>query len=252
MQNSRSGRVWILLALMMLVPAFIGSIVFFISTMIAPYMTIALLPEAANRSLGLFTFVLLIVMNVALYVVVQLVTIGLAANSILREKSGHTWESLLLTNVDARQLVFGKWWATVRALWGDQLMVALLRIGLVGWAVQRFAPSDGQALPIVLLALTLTVFTLLDAAFSAAVGVFSPLSHWSWAITSTMLLSMRVIMTLVGLLWFTMTFVWLMDNRPYMLLAVGGLLVYLLAILGVLRLAQTVAVRGQVSPPEMG
>lgn len=266
---SRSGRIWIVLALVMLIPALIGSLVFLVSALIAPFATINLLRPEINAGLAYSAFLLLIVMNVASYLVVQLITVGLGANSIRREKQGRTWESLLLTNVDARQIVWGKWWATVRALWDDQLMVALLRFGLAAWAVTRFVPNAApiSILPalnppaldawirfahVLLLAGVVLVYTMLDGAISAALGVFSPLPNWSGAVTGALVLAARVLATLAGLLWLLWTFQALIaqpGHFGYLLVAAAGLAACCAAIWGTLRLAQIVAVRGQASPP---
>lgn len=47
--------------------------------------------------------------------------------SIARERTGRTWESLLLTNIDSRQLVLGKWWGAFCVVWRDVLLVSVLR-----------------------------------------------------------------------------------------------------------------------------
>src|SRR5262249_24095058 len=120
LEKSRVGRLWIAIAAILLIPAFIASIIFFVHGLISPFISITLIPDPLGSALAFNAFLLLIVMNVAMTVVVMLVTLSLAANSISREKNGKTWESLLLTNVDARRIVWGKWGATVQALWGDQ------------------------------------------------------------------------------------------------------------------------------------
>src|SRR5262245_10397515 len=75
--TSRSGRIWILLAMVLLIPAFIASVIFLVSGLLAPFGTIYLLPPEVNFNLSFTAFLLLIVTNVSLYVVVQLVTVGL-------------------------------------------------------------------------------------------------------------------------------------------------------------------------------
>src|SRR5450432_1719425 len=57
----------------------------------------------------------------------------LASTSIAREKQGRTWESLLLTGVDARRIVFGKWWATLRTLWQVYRPLLPLRFVVALW-----------------------------------------------------------------------------------------------------------------------
>jgi hypothetical protein len=191
----------------------------------------------------------------------MLVNTSLGARSITRERTGRTWETLLLTNIDARQIVWGKWWATIRAMWGDQLMVALLRFGFFAWIIETFSirfdlpllPFDFPAQPVhvLLFALIGTLYTLLDAAFTAALGVFLPLSNWHESITGTLLLAVRVLASLLGIAWFIWMFVDLFNTQQWRYTAIGvlGLLAYVLGIWLVLRMAQVVAVRGQASPP---
>ena len=56
-------------------------------------------------------------------------TISRTANSITREKEAHTWELLILTGVNARQIVRGKWWATVQQQFSRYLFLGLIRAG---------------------------------------------------------------------------------------------------------------------------
>lgn len=60
-------------------------------------------------------------------------TNAVAVNAIAREKSDNAWEMLILTGVNARQIVLGKWWATVRYVLRDYWLLAGLRVGLVIW-----------------------------------------------------------------------------------------------------------------------
>ncbi|MBZ0306845.1 MAG: hypothetical protein K8I82_12320, partial [Anaerolineae bacterium] len=53
-------------------------------------------------------------------------TLALAANSIIREKQSGSWDLVVLTGVDARQIVRGKWWATVQ-----QQLLHYVRLGLL-------------------------------------------------------------------------------------------------------------------------
>ena len=118
----------------------------------------------------------LLVMNLALYVVVTLVTLALAASSISREQAAHTWDHLLLTNMTARQIVQGKWWATLRALWGDHLMVLIsapgsCHLGRFSWAAIPTCPI----LPKTLVGLlVITAFTIADSALTVIMGILPP------------------------------------------------------------------------------
>ncbi len=56
-------------------------------------------------------------------------TIALAGNSITREKEAQTWEMLVLTGIDARQIVRAKWWATIQRQLPRYLLLGVLRAG---------------------------------------------------------------------------------------------------------------------------
>lgn len=177
--TSRSGRFWIVLAVLLLLPAFLASGIFVIEALLGVNISRNLIGESGRELLMLD----LIIMNCALYVVMTLITMGLAANSITREQSGKTWETLLLTTLHARQIVIGKWWATLLALWGDHIMLALLRIGLIGMVAVEAAEVFGSRPDISFLVLgTLFVlaYTAVEEAFSAAVGLLTPLSGIGW------------------------------------------------------------------------
>jgi hypothetical protein len=71
-------------------------------------------------------------MLVALHFGLMLLTLHLSAAAITREKRNtERWEALLLTGVSGREIVFGKWWATVRTMWRDYLFLAFLRASAV-------------------------------------------------------------------------------------------------------------------------
>src|SRR5690348_14264727 len=88
-KNSRSGWVWILLAILMVVPAIAATLIFTFGLLFGlltppPWVQI---PGSWQASLS----VILIIVAVSLNVVVTLVTVGLAHGSIRREKDKHTW-----------------------------------------------------------------------------------------------------------------------------------------------------------------
>lgn len=117
---------------------------------------------------------------------VQVTTLGMAADSIAREKRSGTWESLLLTGLDARQLVWGKWIAIVRLMWRDYLRLGLLRVGAtvgigalilteprIGLVQLSSEPQEWAVFRMLLAAVLVMGITLLNCFFTAAVGVFS-------------------------------------------------------------------------------
>ncbi|MBI1281418.1 MAG: hypothetical protein GC179_25045 [Anaerolineaceae bacterium] len=72
---------------------------------------------------------LLILFTVFYDIALMFRTIASGANSISREREGQTWEMLVLTGVNARQIVRGKWWATVQKQFPRYLMLSFIRAG---------------------------------------------------------------------------------------------------------------------------
>lgn len=69
-----------------------------------------------------------------------------ASAAVAREKRARTWESLLLTTIDARQIVLGKWWATVQTTFHLYGWLLLWR-GAVGlWLVATTQNAPAMAL----------------------------------------------------------------------------------------------------------
>ncbi len=138
-------------------------------------------------------------------------TLLLASNAISREKRGRTWDTLLLTRVDARQLVVGKWWATVRHMWPSFLAAGALRLGLVVWLAigmkQTFPLSPNpiylNPYEILLAGSTVLLLSLVNTGVTAAFGVLaSLLTHRSGrALVSAIFLRTFVLLFLAGELW---------------------------------------------------
>lgn len=107
----------------------------------------------------------------------------LASTSIAREKQGHTWESLLLTGVDARRIVYGKWWATMRTLWQTYRPLLTLRFCLALWVGTIGARAQANPffaepplLSVILIALVTAIFPLTYAAFAGTLGLLASLT----------------------------------------------------------------------------
>lgn len=107
----------------------------------------------------------------------------LASTSIAREKQGRTWESLLLTGVDARRIVYGKWWATMQTLWQAYRPLLVLRFALALWvgtlgATAQVTPffTPPPLFYIVLIAVVTAVFPLSYAAFAGTLGILASLT----------------------------------------------------------------------------
>jgi hypothetical protein len=71
------------------------------------------------------------------------------ANAISREHVGLTWDSLVLTGVSTRQILFGKWLAVMRRVGPSMVMLGLIRLAMIpiwliallnyyGWLLTRY------------------------------------------------------------------------------------------------------------------
>ncbi|MBL8161599.1 MAG: hypothetical protein JNJ61_06390, partial [Anaerolineae bacterium] len=125
--------------------------------------------------------------------VLMLQTLTLAANSISREREAQTWDMLVLTGMDARQIVRGKWAATVRHQWQRYLFLGVLRAAALVWFANfgarlaygslysfYYSGSMVVVLPppthILLAAAMIIVLTLFNLGFTAACGVLASVS----------------------------------------------------------------------------
>ena len=178
MENSRAGRLWIVLAVFMLLPALLTSVFSFLSvTVFNQPLSVLPAPSRTNPLDWLPDIqLLMVVMNVALYFVIALVASALAGASIDRERRGGTWDLLRLTLISPQDLVLGKWLASLRVMRTDYLLLAVLRVGWAVWFAAGFHaqfPPDAlsPALASSLLVLLALAFTLIDAAFTTALSI---------------------------------------------------------------------------------
>jgi hypothetical protein len=143
-------------------------------------------PTPIGETLGALT-VFAATAVVTLHFVLMFQTLALSSNSIAREQFGQTWEALILTGIDARTIVLGKWWATMRRLARRYLLLGLLRGCIIGWigaatsrslyfylasnygAISRI-PAPGLH-HFLLLVVVVILFTLANLGFTAACGV---------------------------------------------------------------------------------
>ncbi len=129
---------------------------------------------------------LLTVLTFMYHISLMFQTISLTANSISREKEAQTWDMLVLTGIDARQIVRGKWWAAVQHQLPQYLLLGVLRIGATaGLAIgvssslyRGYSAYDQRILlphpaSLIFAAVVIMAFTLANLAFSAACGVMA-------------------------------------------------------------------------------
>ncbi len=109
-------------------------------------------------------------------------SVQLSAAAIAREKQARTWESLVLTGVDARRIIVGKWAATLATQWQNYRLLLALRFGIVLWmglgsyTIELYPSFEPPSIPVVLVfAVVIAVFPLIYAAFMAAVGLLGAL-----------------------------------------------------------------------------
>lgn len=227
-RNGRVGTLWIALAAALVIPALILSVVFTAAGLAALFIPDALniIPYVDNSNVFVLVFGLLLTMMVAMYAVVTLVTLGLSSNSISREKQGNTWDNLRLTDIGAARIVLGKWWASLRALNGDIVMMTVIRVGFVALYLTSLAPaldileaaSNGTvsalvfvrsaeylpALPVFIL-LTL-VYGALDAGLTAALGIISALpDDAAGSVIGSMAMALRLITAISAAAWFLLS-----------------------------------------------
>jgi hypothetical protein len=82
--------------------------------------------------LGVDYFVLiLLILTLGFHFGTQYRTLAIASESIMRLKRSGIWETFLLTPIDTRRVVVGKWWAVVCTLWREHAVLGLLRMGAV-------------------------------------------------------------------------------------------------------------------------
>jgi ABC-type Na+ efflux pump permease subunit len=104
-----------------------------------------------------------------------------ASATIAREKQARTWESLLLTGIDARQIIVGKWGATLRTLWEQHQRALLLRALAVVWlalpntAGLSLTRGESSVGAVALAALVAALYPLMNVSVAAALGVLASL-----------------------------------------------------------------------------
>lgn len=102
-----------------------------------------------------------------------------ASSTIAREKQGRTWDSLILTGIDARAIITAKWWAVLHFL-GErlELMFALRALAVLAIGVMMVYESStlGLSMPgVVLAVIAAIVLPVIAVMQAAAAGIFASL-----------------------------------------------------------------------------
>lgn len=268
--NSRSGWLWIALAVIMLVPGLITAILTTLYTLFGGYPTPNLTLDyitTVPQALEFIGWLSMIIMNVALYFVLVLIAFGLSLNSVTREKENHTWQLLLLTNINAYQLVRGKWWASVMALRGDYVFLTILRLGMItglvaGVSVATNAPNAPTFLEpaklvtsadILMLILFVVAFSGIEAIYNPALGLLIALLSLPGSVAMTVYVLLRVLLGYLSIWWIveTVNRMFYQADWSYVGYGVAGPVMALILLWFTLRLAEFAAVRrSKVTPAE--
>ncbi|GEM_PF-1387501 len=170
------------------------------------------LPEIVQERLQQLSTFLLMWIAGAQYLLAMSLAAQSGMSSILHERRSRTWESLILTGVDARQMITGKWIATLRTMWTVYGGLLLPRAAAMAWYVfVALYPLLQDEIPNLFIASLVTaaalavVFPLVSLALITAMGVLASLIGRSEAlsriITGGMIVgSMVVLYVLFGLL----------------------------------------------------
>jgi hypothetical protein len=103
----------------------------FLYALYVPALLVASIPFAVfidPATVFLLEIILLVIVPVYLLAILR--TVLLAVESINRERHSGAWDVLVLSNVNARQIILSKWWAVVRAVYPEYLLIGLLRFAL--------------------------------------------------------------------------------------------------------------------------
>ncbi|MAU10136.1 MAG: hypothetical protein CL607_09965 [Anaerolineaceae bacterium] len=136
----------------------------------------------------------LAVINFFVFIKVVMSTLSTANQSIIRERTGRTFELLQLTGISHWRFVLGKWAGVMKAMLRDYVWLWFLRVGMLMWASAQMGLHEvnwearhSSVLSdvvinwdgLLLIAVLLLVFGFLELGFSAAIGIFIGMFRWS-------------------------------------------------------------------------
>lgn len=140
-------------------------------------------------------------------------TLIYASSAITREKEQGTWDALVLTRLNAWQILLGKAWATAIHLFPTYFLLAIIRYAtILCWSMTEARSYDSFAVhlywfqsdsmtgdQIILIAMSVWVFTLANLPLTVAFGLLGGLLNWKIAIPFAFVLRAAVV-GLTGLL----------------------------------------------------
>lgn len=259
-QTNRSSNISIAMALLLLIPALIMAFYsFFAVTFFGVDLPAVPIFNAIQTPLdGLYTIgaVTLFTMNLAHYLVVALISSGLAIVSVQREYRNHTWDLLILTRVSAWQIASGKIAASLWILRRDVAIVTVLRIGLAAFALDFVRPAYPVAAGpitahILIVTVLVVVWTLLDMILSVATATASALIPQARFIFMPLTFAVRAITTFGGVIWMG-RIIHLLYSAPespdYIITGLVGIAIFTVLTLGALKMAGYAAQLAHASP----
>lgn len=259
-RTNRSSNFSIALALLLLIPALIMALFSFFAVAFfgADLPIVPIFNEIQTPADSLYTIgaVTLFTMNLAHYLVVALISSGLAIFSVQREYRNHTWDLLVLTRVSAWQIASGKIGASLWVLRRDVTVVTVLRIGLVAFVLDFVRPAypvaSGIGTADVLIVTTFViVWTVLDMMLSVATATASALIPQGRVILMPLTFAARAVTTFGGVIWIGRVIHLLYavpDGLDYVVTGLIGITVFAALAIGALKIAEFSAQLAHASP----
>lgn len=258
-RTNRSSTLWILAAMLLLLPALLTALYLTVASGLfgikPPALAMFSVSESAWDTLYNVGIVALITMNFAHYLVLALVSSGFAIFSIQREYRNRTWDILVLTGLNARQIAFGKIRASIWMVRRDFYMVTLLRIGLVAFLLHFITPfypdatfSTGQFM---LLAALVIGWTFFDVVLSISAAVSSALMPHGRSVLVPSALFVRALVVFGGIWWLAVIIDALYrrpDTPDYVVIGVVGLVIFGVIAAVSLKVAEAAARIAHASP----
>lgn len=259
-RSNRSSNFSIALALLLLIPALIMALFSFFAVAffgvdlpIVPIFNEIQTPADTVYTIGAMT---LFTMNLAHYLVVALISSGLAIFSVQREYRNHTWDLLVLTRVSAWQIASGKIGASLWVLRRDVAIVTVLRIGLVAFVLDFVRPAypvatgTGTA-DVLIVTIFVIVWTVLDMMLSVATATASALIPQGRIVLMPLTFAARAVTTFGGVIWIGRVIHLLYavpDGLDYVVTGLIGIAVFAALAIGALKLAEFSAQLAHASP----
>lgn len=259
-RTNRSSNFSIALALLLLIPALIMAVYSFFAVAFfgidLPAVPIFNEIQTTGDSLYTVGAVTLVTMNLAHYLVVALISSGLAIFSVQREYRNHTWDLLVLTRVNAWQIATGKIAASLWVLRRDIMIVSVLRVGLVAFLLDFVRPA--YAIPagpdtarVLSISVFVVVWTILDMMLSVATATASALIPQGRVVLMPLTFAARAVTTFGGVIWMGRVIHQLYaapDRLDYAVTGLIGVVVFAMLAIGALKIAEFSAQIAHASP----